>query len=104
MDSDIHIEIVNVVATCRLPFKVDLESLVSLLPEQVKLNPRYPKYRCAYVKVEGMKGIVAVFSSGAMISVGSRSVEDAERDLTIAYNVILNIARHLQGNYIHSAV
>jgi TATA-box binding protein (TBP) (component of TFIID and TFIIIB) len=79
MDDDVHIEIVNVVATRRLPFKVDLESLARLLPEQVKLNPRYPRYRCAYVKVEGMKGIVTVFGSGAMIGVGSRSVEDAER-------------------------
>jgi TATA-box binding protein (TBP) (component of TFIID and TFIIIB) len=77
--------IVNVVATCRLPFKVNLESLASLLLEQVKFNPRYPKYRCAYAKVEGMKGVVTVFDSGAMIGVGSRSVEDAERDLTSAY-------------------
>jgi hypothetical protein len=27
-----------------------------MLPGQIKLNPRYPKYRCAYVKVEVMKG------------------------------------------------
>ena len=87
---DQNIRIVNVVATCRLPFKVDLESLAAILPGQIKLNPRYPKYRCAYVKVEGMKGVVTVFGSGAMISVGSRSVEDAERDLTIAYNRILS--------------
>jgi TATA-box binding protein (TBP) (component of TFIID and TFIIIB) len=67
-----------------------------LLPGRVKLNPRYPRYRCAYVKVEGMRSIVTVFDSGAMISTGSRSVEDAERDLTIAYNVILSIARYLR--------
>jgi TATA-box binding protein (TBP) (component of TFIID and TFIIIB) len=91
---DAHVEIVNMVATCKLSFKVDLESLATMLPEQVKLNPRYPKYRCAYVKVEGMKGIVTVFGSGAMISVGSRSVEDAERDLTIAYNMILSCMEH----------
>jgi TATA-box binding protein (TBP) (component of TFIID and TFIIIB) len=85
----VRIEIVNVVATCRLPFKIDLEFLARLLPEQVRLNSRYPNYRCAYVKVEGMKGIVTVFASGAIIGVGSRSVEDAEKDLTIAYNMIL---------------
>jgi TATA-box binding protein (TBP) (component of TFIID and TFIIIB) len=71
---------------------VDLETLAATLPEQVRLNSRYPRYRCAYVKIEGMKGIVTVFGSGAMISVGSRSVEDAERDLTIAYNIILKHA------------
>jgi len=96
MDDDVHIEMVSVVATCRLPFKVDLESLARLLPGQIKLNPRYPRYRCAYVRVEGMKGIVTVFDSGAMIGVGSKSAEDAERDLTIAYNVILSIARYLR--------
>jgi len=37
-----------------------------------------------------MKGIVTVFASGVMISVGSRSVEEAERDLTIVYNTILS--------------
>jgi TATA-box binding protein (TBP) (component of TFIID and TFIIIB) len=83
---DQNIRIVNVVATCRLPFKVDLESLAAILLKQIKLNPRYPKYRCVYVKVEGMKGVVTVF--------GSRSVEDAERDLTIAYNVILSHAEY----------
>jgi TATA-box binding protein (TBP) (component of TFIID and TFIIIB) len=87
-----------------LPFKVDLESLASLLPGQIELNPKYPKYRCAYVKVEGMRGIVTVFGSGALIGVGSRSVEDVERDLTIAYNVILNLVRHLQENYVHGTV
>jgi TATA-box binding protein (TBP) (component of TFIID and TFIIIB) len=79
MTNNVHVDIVNVVTTCKLPFKVDLESLTATLPKQVKLNSRYPRYRCAYVKVEGMKGIVTVFGSGAMIGVGSRSVEDAER-------------------------
>jgi len=42
-----------------------------------------------------MKGVVTVFGSGAMIGVGSRSVEDAKRDLTIAYKMILKHAEHL---------
>jgi TATA-box binding protein (TBP) (component of TFIID and TFIIIB) len=79
-----------------LPFEVDLESLTKLFPRHVKLNPKYPRYRCAYVKLDGMKGIVIVFSSGVMISVGSKSVEDAKRDLTIACNAILNGIKHLQ--------
>jgi TATA-box binding protein (TBP) (component of TFIID and TFIIIB) len=85
MYDDIHMGIVNAVATCRLPFKVDIEPLAAMLPGQVELNSRYPRYRCAYVKVEGMKGVVTVFGLGAVIGVGSRSVKDAERDLTSAY-------------------
>jgi|GEM_PF-1808312 len=96
MSDDIRIEVVNVVATCKLPFEVNLESLIKLFPRYVKLNPKYPRYRCAYVKLDGMKGIVTVFSSGVMISVGSRSVEDAKRDLTIAFNAILNGVKRLQ--------
>jgi TATA-box binding protein (TBP) (component of TFIID and TFIIIB) len=38
------------------------------------------------VEVEGMKGIVTVFASGVMISVGSRSVEEPQGALTMAYN------------------
>jgi TATA-box binding protein (TBP) (component of TFIID and TFIIIB) len=92
---DVHVDVINVAATCKLPFKVSLESLATMLPERVKLNPRYPKYRCAYVKVEGIRGVVAAFASGTMISVGSGSVEDAERDLTIAHSVILKHIEHL---------
>jgi TATA-box binding protein (TBP) (component of TFIID and TFIIIB) len=42
-----------------------------------------------------MKGVVTVFASGAIIGVGSRSVEDAERDLTIAYGATLKHMEHL---------
>jgi TATA-box binding protein (TBP) (component of TFIID and TFIIIB) len=48
-----------------------------------------------------MKGMVTVFDSGAMIGIGSRSVEDAERDLAIAYNVILSIARVYTGRRVY---
>jgi TATA-box binding protein (TBP) (component of TFIID and TFIIIB) len=96
MSDDISIEVVNVVATCKLPFEVNLESLVKLFPRHVRLNSKYPRYRCAYVKLDGVKGIVTVFSSGVMISVGSRSVEDAKRDSTIAFNAILDGIKRLQ--------
>ena len=43
-----------------------------------------------------MRDVIAIFGSGVMIGVGCKSVKDAESDLTIAYNVILNIVRHLQ--------
>jgi TATA-box binding protein (TBP) (component of TFIID and TFIIIB) len=85
--------IVNAVATCRLPFKVDLESLVGLFQKEAKLNLSYPK--CAYLKADGMEDVVTVFGSGAMIGVGSRSVEATKRDLSIAYNMILRQAERL---------
>jgi TATA-box binding protein (TBP) (component of TFIID and TFIIIB) len=92
-----------VVATCRLPFKVDLESLARLLPGRVKLNPRYPKYRGAYVRVEGMKGIVTVFDSGAMIGIGSRSAEDAERpDDSVQRGP--KYCKASTGSYVHDAI
>jgi hypothetical protein len=40
-----------------------------------------------------MEGVVTVFGSGALIAVGSRSVEGAKRDLTIAYSTILSALR-----------
>jgi TATA-box binding protein (TBP) (component of TFIID and TFIIIB) len=95
MVSKVSVEIVNVVATCRLPFKLDLESLVRMFLKQTKLNTGYPKYKCAYLKSEGIEGVVVVFASGALIGVGSRSVEAAKRDLTITYNLILRLARQL---------
>ncbi|MEM1557801.1 MAG: hypothetical protein QXG12_04350 [Thermoproteota archaeon] len=85
----VDISIVNVVATCSLPFRVDLEDLACRFPEYVKLNVKYPKYRCAYIKIEGMKGKVIVFNSGKMICTGARSIEDAENDLMIAYRFII---------------
>jgi TATA-box binding protein (TBP) (component of TFIID and TFIIIB) len=42
---DVRVEVVNVVATCKLPFKVNLETLAAMLPEQVRLNSRYLRHR-----------------------------------------------------------
>ncbi|MEM1569145.1 MAG: hypothetical protein QXL27_06760 [Candidatus Bathyarchaeia archaeon] len=78
----------SVVATCSLSFKIDLKRLARDFPECVKLNRRYPKYKCAYVKIEGMKGRATLFGSGEMISVGAKSVEDAKNDLTLTYNLL----------------
>jgi TATA-box binding protein (TBP) (component of TFIID and TFIIIB) len=102
MAGKVSIWIVNVVATCRLPFKVDLESLVRLFPKEAKLNSSYPKYRCAYLKADGMVGVVTIFGSGAMISVGSKSVEAAKRDLTIAYNMVLRQAERLSHTEVNT--
>lgn len=64
-----------------------------MFPGYVTLNPRYPRYKCAYVKIDGMKGKVIVFNTGKMIRVGTGNVEDAENDLVIAYSFIINFLR-----------
>lgn len=33
-----------------------------------------------------MKGKITIFSSGKMIEVGTKNIEDAKNDLTLAYN------------------
>lgn len=98
----VEIKIVNVIATCVLPTTVDLELLARMFPESVKLNAKYPKYKCAYIKLNDMKGkLVTVFQSGRMISVGAKSVEDAEKDLTLAYSFILKASTDLPRKYIY---
>ena len=41
-------------------------------------------YRCAYLKDHKTRGKVSIFSTGKMISVGSKSFDDAKRDLKYA--------------------
>jgi len=73
----LKIEIVNVVATAEIGDRVDLDKLSQRL--EVIYNPS--KYRCAYFKDNEMQGKVSIFPSGKMIAVGSKSEEDARRDL-----------------------
>ncbi len=57
-----------------LPFPQSSFSPPDYSQSQVKLNPRYPKYRWAYAKVKGMKGVVIGFTSGTMINADSKSL------------------------------
>jgi len=80
--------IVNVVATAALDRSVDLESLAKRFPEVVSYDPDL--YFAAYFKSKGMKGKVSIFSSGKMISVGTKTIEDAKRDLAHVSETVEN--------------
>lgn len=84
---DIDISIVNVVVTATLNKPVDLESLSSLFPKMVIYNPdAYPPPVPAYFKSSNMRGKVSIFPSGKMISVGTRSEEEAKKELSLVVN------------------
>ena len=81
--SSLKISIVNVVATAALDCNVDLESLKKLFPNEVVHDPEIYGGRTAYFKSNNMQGKVSIFSSGKMISVGTRSAEKAQCELAL---------------------
>ena len=72
--------IVNLIATAELKQPVDLEKLVYV--EGFLYDTAI--YRCAYLKDNKTRSKVSIFSSGKMISVGSRSLRVARHDLNYA--------------------
>jgi len=68
------------VATAQINQFVDLEKLIGV--EGFHYDPAV--YRCAYLKDGNTRGKISVFSSGKMICVGAKSLEDAERNLEYA--------------------
>lgn len=81
-------KIVNVVATVALDHPVDLESLHELFPHEVIHDQEIYRGRVAYFKSKGMRGKVSIFHSGKMISVRTRSEEEARRELTSVANIL----------------
>jgi transcription initiation factor TFIID TATA-box-binding protein len=79
--------IVNVVATADLEQKVDLSRLKF---RDVLYDLRKYGGRVAYLKTSGMKGKVSIFSSGKMISVGTRSEKNAFHELEHARKFLFN--------------
>ena len=76
----VKLNIVNLVVTAELKQPVDLERLVyekSFLYDAAI-------YRCAYLKDKNTKSKVSIFSTGKMISVGSKSIQTAKHDLHYA--------------------
>jgi len=71
------LSIVNVVATAELGQSVDLVKLADVegfLYDQAI-------YHCAYFKDDDTRAKISIFSTGKMISVGSKRFEDAKHDL-----------------------
>lgn len=80
------IEVVNVVATATLDRPIRIDYLPKIFPEEVLYDPT--TYFCAYFRSERMKGKVSIFASGKMISVGTRSEEEAKQDLIFVANIL----------------
>ena len=79
-------EIVNVVATADLKQPVDLLQ-ISELPHTIHDQEIYGG-RVAYLKSPEMNGKVTIFSSGKLISVGTRSPNQAEEDLNTTHDIL----------------
>jgi transcription initiation factor TFIID TATA-box-binding protein len=80
----LKLDIVNVVATSALSQVVDLDR-VGALPFCL-----YDQgiYRCAYVRAPSMFSKVSIFSSGKMISAGSKTEKEAASDLHFVANML----------------
>ena len=78
---DATFEIVNVVVTATLDRRIELERLHELFPKEVIHDQEIYGGRVAYFKSKNMEGKVSIFTSGKMISVGTKSVEKAEKEL-----------------------
>ena len=72
-------EIVNVVATASINEEVNLEKISHL--REITHDPSVYHGRVAYFKNEGMQGKVSIFSSGKLISVGTKSEQNAFNEL-----------------------
>ena len=80
--------IVNVVSTADLEQVVDLVK-VSQLPYTIFNQKKYGG-RVAYLKTPSMNGKVSIFSSGKLISVGTKSSEQAQLDLKNAVKILVS--------------
>jgi len=83
------IEIVNIVATAVLGQPIDLSKLASF--PQILYNPHKYRGMVAYFKTEKMRGKVSIFRTGKMISVGTKSEEQAKKALDFAQKFLLEI-------------
>lgn len=84
-------EIVNLVATADFKQPVELQEISTL--EYMIYDQEIYGGRVAYLKTLDMHGKVTIFPSGKMISVGSRSPEQAQEDLdfTVKYLIRASI-------------
>ena len=79
--SGLTIQIVNVVSTLDIGQEVDLPMLNRFTGWSY--DPQKYNGKVAYVKSARMRGKVSLFSSGKMISYGTKSEEDSFRDLQL---------------------
>lgn len=78
----VKITIVNIVATANQNQTVDLYDLERF--REIRHDPETYGGRAAYFKNPFMKGRVSIFTSGKMISVGTKNEKEAVRELDLA--------------------
>ena len=83
----IKVNIVNVVATASLNQKIDLYELERF--REIIHDPEIYGGRVAYFKSSKMKGKVSIFTSGQMISVGTKSEKEATYELEIVKDFLV---------------
>ena len=81
-------EVVNVVATADLQQRVSLTD-ISRLPYTIHDQEIYGG-RVAYLKTPEMHGKVTIFPSGKLISVGTRSLQQAQEDIQTTKQILLS--------------
>jgi transcription initiation factor TFIID TATA-box-binding protein len=79
-----EIKVVNVVCTGDLKQQVDITCFNQF--DFLKTNLKV--YRCGYVKTKNMSGRVTVFKSGKIISVGTKSIDFAIKELETASKLL----------------
>lgn len=79
-----EIKIQNTVSTADLKQKIKIE----LFNKYKYLSSNLELYRCGYVKDNKMVGRVTVFANGKLISVGTKSPEEAEKELRLASKIL----------------
>ena len=80
------IKIQNTVSTADLKQKINIADF----NEYEHLSSNLELYRCGYVKDDIMVGRVTIFHTGKMISVGTKSPQQADKELKKAYAILKN--------------
>lgn len=88
---DRKLKVINVIAVSDLCHRVDLGKIANA--NQVTYSPYKYGGRVAYIKTRAMHGKVSVFNSGKLISVGTRSITQAKKDLCEATRLIRNLLK-----------
>lgn len=79
-----EVKIQNTVSTADLKQEIDIASF----NEYEHLSSNLDLYACGYVKNNSMIGRVTVFRNGKLISVGTKSPEQAEKELRVASKIL----------------
>ena len=78
--------IVNIVAKAALEKEIDLTSFLKSFPKEVRYGADYYGERFAHFKCKEMQGLVAVWRSGKMMGLGTKTPEQSIFELTNVAN------------------